>query len=540
MTQKIFQKFKRFIEKQRLFSPNSRLLVAVSGGQDSVALVHLLLELQKEWPELEIALAHFNHHLRVSAKADEKFVRRLAHELGLKIFVGQGRVREFAHRNQLNVEQAGRLKRYEFLEKTAERWSADFILTAHTMTDQAETVLMKIFRGTGIEGLQGIRLRKGKVVRPLLGMKRGEIEEYLRAKGIAYRIDETNLDTELLRNKIRLELIPQLEREYDPELVSHLAQLALIAQAENEALEELVEGLWPLVTRNAGHHTRLPNFQKKLANKKDAEKAVPSDANFLFFKDNGHEAQAENEEQENEIETPEDEIVESSTSPQKPDSSRKRDKIKNPVVLAPELELNLKALEELPVAVARRLVRKFLHVTLGLSSPSFDQTEAALHQQEGQAFSWGKDKVLVNEGGWLKRIRTGPKRGEFSLVWDGQKELYLGEDLVFSGRFTSAENIGQLDFDDENRCYLDAEKLTFPLEVRSRKPGDKYRPLGMRGKKKLKDLLRERKIPQEERDFLPVFISGGKIVWVPGLPVSDEFKIIGKTRKIFLIEKASF
>ncbi|MCR4408761.1 MAG: tRNA lysidine(34) synthetase TilS [Candidatus Saccharicenans sp.] len=468
----IYQKFKRFVEAHRLFSPESRLLVAVSGGQDSVALVHLLLELKRDWPGLDVALAHFNHQLRASAAADERFVRQLAKKLLLKLFVGRGRVREFARQNRLNLEEAGRLKRYEFLEKAAEKWGAELVLTAHTMTDQAETVLMRIFRGTGVEGLQAIRLRAGQVARPLLGLKREELEQYLREKGLKFRVDETNLDTSILRNRIRLELIPQLEKEFDPEVVSHLAQLALIAQDENEALDELTEGMWAVVTRGCcGRHKH----------KEESDRHAPT---------------------------------------------------------SPGLELDLRNLREMPVAIARRLVRKFLHLALGLESPSFEQTQAILALGEGQKFSWGKDKVLINEGGWIKKFEKKSIALKSSIKWSGKESLLFADRWEFKAEILEAKKAGKLKYDDASRCYLDAEKLELPFEVRSRRPGDKYRPLGLKGEKKLKDLLREKKIPQAERDILPVFLSGGRIAWVPGLPVADEFKVTPYTRKIFVIEKS--
>ncbi|MDW3229527.1 MAG: tRNA lysidine(34) synthetase TilS [Acidobacteriota bacterium] len=454
----IYQRVKKFIEANRLFSPESRLLVAVSGGQDSVALVHLLIELREDWPELEIALAHFNHQLRKSALADEKFVKQLGQRLGLKVMVGRAEVREYARQEKLNLENAGRLLRYQYLKKTAEKWGAEHILTAHTMTDQAETVLMKIFRGTGLEGLQGIRVRAGLVVRPLLCLSRREIEVYIRENNFEFRTDETNLDLEILRNKIRLELIPYLEAEFDPEIVSHLSQLALIAQDENEALAELAEGLWPVVTKKGGHTSVSP---------------------FL------------------------------------------------------------RSLKEMPVAVARRLVRKFLKVSLGLESPSFDQTQAVLELKEGQKFSWGQQKVLINEGGWLKRCETKKMQPGYKLLWDGKQNLRVSDCWEFQGKLVSAKKLGQPEYDDARRCYLDAEKLKFPLEVRSRRPGDRYRPLGMSGEKKLKELMSERKIPREERDLLPLFISDNQIVWSLGLPVSEVFRISSETRRVFVIEYVS-
>lgn len=496
-----------------------------------MALVHLLLEFRKEWPELKLALAHFNHGLRASAREDEKFVKKLAEDLGLEIFIGRANVREFARKNRLNLEEAGRLKRYEFLEKTAEKWGADFILTAHTMTDQAETVLMRIFRGTGIEGLQGIRLRKGKIIRPLLCLKRPEIEAYLREKNVRYRLDETNLDTTLLRNRIRLELIPLLEKEYDPEAVSHLAQLAFLAGAENEALEELVDGLWPLVTEGWGGITGLSGLKKR--GREEGESHFLSEGRI-----SGELKEETGVKEEDERRKPEGKAgPESISAREEQEPAEEELKPALGKVLVPDLKLNLNAIRELPEALARRLVRRFLRLVIELESPGFDQTEAVLHLEHGQKFSWGRDKILVNERGWLRRIEPGPGKAGFSMRWDGKKELYLGEGVVFSGKLVKKDQLAGFDYDDRVRCYLDAGKLEFPLEVRSRKPGDKYRPLGLKGQKKLKELFQEKRIPVSEREHLPVFLSGGKIVWVPGLPVAEEFKVTAATRLVFIIEK---
>jgi tRNA(Ile)-lysidine synthase len=458
----IYQRFKKFIEVNRLFSPESCLLVAVSGGQDSVALVHLLHRLKKDWPGLDVALAHFNHQLRKSAQADEKFVKKLGKSLGFKVMVGRAEVREYARQKKLNLEEAARVLRYQYLRKTAEKLGAEHILTAHTMTDQAETVLMKIFRGTGLEGLQGIRMRAGIVIRPLLCLSRREIEGYLRKNSLEFRTDETNFNLEILRNRIRLELVPYLEAEFDPEIVSHLSQLALIAQDENEALAELAEGLWPVVIKKGGH-----------------------------------------------------------------------------TIVSPFFELDLRSLKEMPVAVARRLVRKFLKVSLGLESPSFDQTQAVLELKEDQKFSWGKDKVLINEASWLKRFQSKKKQPGYSLIWDGKQNISVSDRWVFQGKLVSAKKLGQPEYDDARRCYLDANKLKFPLEVRSRCPGDKYQPIGMSGEKKLKEMMSERNIPREERDLLPLFVSDSQIIWSPGLPVSEAFRVSSETRRVFIIECVS-
>jgi tRNA(Ile)-lysidine synthase len=222
------------------------LLVACSGGPDSVALVALLLKLRDEMP-LEIRLAHFNHRLREDAREDERFVRDLAGRWVLPLIVGTRSVKTYATRKRLNLEEAGRDLRYEFLRRAAAESGATKIATGHTMTDQAETVLMRLMRGTGLSGLAGIApvLAAGAcpVVRPLLVIARPDLQGWLAAEGVPFREDPSNLDRRFLRNRIRAELLPELERRYEPRVVAHLARLAAIAREEDELLGAFVREL---------------------------------------------------------------------------------------------------------------------------------------------------------------------------------------------------------------------------------------------------------------------------------------------------------
>jgi len=247
------EKVLRYIREHDLIRPGDRVAVAVSGGADSVALLHASLELR---PELGIVLAvtHFNHGLREQAVADEAFVANLAEQHGLEFFAGRADVREHASANKLSVEAAGRELRYQWFEQLAHDERLNSIATAHTLDDQAETALLKFVRGAGTRGLAGIfperqvescgeqrRSDSARIIRPLLSITRAEVEAYLTSSGQSWREDETNLDRRFLRNRIRHDLLPLLEREYNPNLRQLLSNLSDLSRAEEDYWAALVE-----------------------------------------------------------------------------------------------------------------------------------------------------------------------------------------------------------------------------------------------------------------------------------------------------------
>ena len=226
--------------------PGDRVLAALSGGPDSVALVALLLKLREEMP-LEVRLAHFNHRLRDEAGDDERFVRDLADRWVLPSTAGSADVRSYASRGKVNLEEAGRDLRYRFLRQAAAAAGATKIATGHTMTDQAETVLMRLMRGTGLAGLAGIApVVPGPpcpIVRPLLALAGPDLRAWLDAEGLPFREDASNRDCRFLRNRIRAELLPELARRYEPQIVAHLARLAGIVREDDELLHGFVREL---------------------------------------------------------------------------------------------------------------------------------------------------------------------------------------------------------------------------------------------------------------------------------------------------------
>jgi tRNA(Ile)-lysidine synthase len=176
----LLQKFKKTIKKYSLIRANDRILVAFSGGPDSTALVLLLLELKEEFP-FQIYLAHFNHKLRKEADRDEKHVRKFAEKYNLPLVVGYKNVKEYAKTYSKNIEEAARDLRYAFLKEKAKKINANKIALGHTITDQAETILMRIIRGTGLKGLGAIYPVKEEIfIRPLIEIEKEEILNYLR------------------------------------------------------------------------------------------------------------------------------------------------------------------------------------------------------------------------------------------------------------------------------------------------------------------------------------------------------------------------
>ena len=231
----------QYIRERKLLKPGDRLAVAVSGGADSVALLRILLDLNKKLGVV-LFVAHFNHQLRgEESDADERFVAELARHHDLPYFAGRGDVRAAAAINQRCLEHEARFLRYNWLIDLASDQDLTTIATAHTADDQAETVLMKFLRGAGTRGLAGIHpvlvLDDIPIVRPLLGTTRAEIERYLREIKQPWREDRSNLDTQHTRNRVRHELLPLLERDYNPKLRRLLHGAAEIALGEENFWE---------------------------------------------------------------------------------------------------------------------------------------------------------------------------------------------------------------------------------------------------------------------------------------------------------------
>ena len=453
----ILERIKETIQEFRLLEKKDKILIAYSGGVDSTGLLNVLLELQEKW-SFKIFLGHFNHKLRQEAEEDEQFVRGVAQKYSLPLFVQSEDVRSYARVRKLNIEEAGRELRYDFLKKTALEIGKAKIATGHTMTDQAETFLMRLMRGSGLRGLAGIYpVVEGKIVRPLLQVEREDIETYLKRRGEEFRVDESNFDKRFLRNRIRLDLLPYIRKNFEPKIILRLSEIASIVREEDSLLEKITQ-----------------------------EKAKGA----ISKKNN-------------------------------------------------QISLKLEPLSSLQSALARRVVREFILELRGnLREISFGDVESILGLSEGKEYTLKKDLILRRERGQIFLKKKNSPKIRYDYIWNGEETLEIKElKLKFQGKKIRKRDSLCLKFDNHSIAFLDFGKLKFPLLVRNRREGDRYKPLGAPGRKKLKEIMRAKGIPLSERERPPVFISGEEIAWILGLPVSDKFKIKRETCHIFEIKK---
>ena len=248
---------KKFIDicaTEKIFDGVHKILIAVSGGADSLALTELLINSRRRF-DLELCIAHFEHGLRGQDSIDDAaFVKTFAETHDIKFVGGRGDVKAFATENKISVETAARTLRYEFLSKVKADLNFDAITLAHHADDQAETILMRLLRGATADGLTAMKFRTfskdyGLLIRPLLRFRKSELENFCRQKNLSPRLDSTNLQTDATRNKIRLELIPTLE-EFNPALVETLCRLSEVSAQESDFIAAQADKIFPTVVKD--------------------------------------------------------------------------------------------------------------------------------------------------------------------------------------------------------------------------------------------------------------------------------------------------
>ncbi|HSH34629.1 tRNA lysidine(34) synthetase TilS [Schnuerera sp.] len=226
------------IKENKLIERNDNIVIGLSGGPDSMALLYILLDIKKEI-DFNIFIAHVNHGVRgKDALSDEKFVKNLAKKLNLPFYLKRVNMDEYAKEQKISSEEAGRALRYGFFREILTEIGGGKIAVAHNKNDQAETLLMRFFRGTGIDGLKGMEYINGDIIRPILGIEREEIERYLSDKNIETRLDKTNLEPIYNRNRIRLELIPYIEKHFNPNIVDTLWRISKVVSIDSKFLEQ--------------------------------------------------------------------------------------------------------------------------------------------------------------------------------------------------------------------------------------------------------------------------------------------------------------
>ena len=229
------------IKKYNLIDTGDKIVIGVSGGPDSMCLLHILNEIKNEFG-FEIVVAHINHMIREEADEETKYVEDFCKKINVDCFVKKVDVIEKSNEEKIGTEEAGRKVRYVFFEEILNKVGANKIATAHNANDNAETVLMNIIRGTGTSGLKGIEpIRDNKFIRPIIECERAEIEEYCELQKLNPKIDKSNFENVYTRNKIRNIIIPEIKKEINPNVVNSLNKLSNLAKQENEFLQKYVD-----------------------------------------------------------------------------------------------------------------------------------------------------------------------------------------------------------------------------------------------------------------------------------------------------------
>ncbi len=511
------EKVLRYILERKLMRAGDRVAVAVSGGADSVALLRVLLELRAELG-IVVSVAHFNHRLRGEASdADEIFVAELARRHDLEFFSSRTDVRDHALTRKLSLEAAARELRYRWLASLFESHNLNEVATGHTLDDQAETVLLKFLRGAGTRGLAGIypeiasrakQFAQGRkasvssaqgsarIIRPLLGVTRQEVELYLAALGQDWREDESNLDRRFARNRVRHQLLPLLEREYNPNLRQVLSDAAELARAEEEYWQALVER--ELAARRRSKTEIPPGLKPSTGVAGDGTaKAVP-------FQSSAAEPCPTVSEQ-------------ASAAAERTESSGSAD-LQGRVPAG----FSIHNFAELPLALQRRLLRRFVE-TANLTL-DFEHVEKLLRCALGEL-----PKAEL-PGGWLAS-----RTGECLQLRAPQPTLSC-PDYAYSLPVPGEVRIAEIGL--TARCIpvpqafakeeppdslLSTELLGPELILRNWRPGDRFWPVHSKSEEKLKRLFSEKHIPVRQRPRWPVVLKDEQIVWVHGLPVARAF-----------------
>lgn len=433
------------IRRHAMLAGGELVLVAVSGGADSTALLHLLVTLAPEW-RLRLHVLYVDHGLRPESASDADIVRALGRRLGVPVSVEPVVVARAG-----SQEEAARVARYRALEAHAERLGADRIAIGHTADDQAETVVMRLLEGASVRGLAGIPPVRGRVIRPLLDVRRGELEAELARAGLGWIEDPTNVDPKFLRNRIRHEILPVLAASYDADIVAALGRVAAQARAAVTTIDRLATGELARLATVAADAVTLP--------------------------------------------------------------------------LAP--------VRALPRAVAAEVLRQAA-ARLWRRGPLRAWAHRGLERilatpPPARPFRMGGVSIEVS-GGVVRLART--RAGGLAprpLPVPGRVELTeIGR--VIEARVRDAD--GYVIPRRPTLVAFDLDEMIGPIVVRSRRAGDRFRPFGAAGERRLKSFLIDAKLPRWERQRLPLVEAGGQIVWVAGIRRSALAPVMPATRHV--------
>lgn len=440
-TKKKLEEFLAFSARHRLFEKGDRLLLAISGGVDSVAMGHLFFE-----AGLSFGVVHCNFKLRGDASdGDENFVAGLAAKWGVPFFSTVFETAEYAREHGISIQMAARELRYQFFEEVAEGFGFSAIATAHHVDDALETILLNLTHGTGFQGLAGITPRRERYIRPMLAFTGAELRQLAADQGIDWREDASNEKDDYERNRLRHHVLPVLEA-INPALANTAKNTLERLWATGD---ELDRGL------NEWQHSHVVVLQHHV------EVALPAGSAVFLY--------------------------------------------------------------------------EYLKRAFGLAYKSYKQMEEAMAgSASGKLFHTDTHTINVDRSKLvISPKKDGATEQQWAVVSESDRQVVING-LVLSCSWQEAPVVIEAP---EEVAQLDADRLTFPLELRPWRQGDSFVPLGMKGQKKVSDFMIDAKIPVNLKSQVHVLVSAGEVVWVVGMRISDRFKITPSTQRVFRIER---
>ncbi|MFA5032900.1 MAG: tRNA lysidine(34) synthetase TilS [bacterium] len=464
------------IEKYGLIRHGDKVLIAVSGGADSVFLLWTLKNLQKKY-SLDLHIAHLNHGLRKKADKETEFVKSLARNYKIPITTGKIDIKAYAKKNKLTLEEAGREARYAFLKKVVSKIGATKIATGHTMTDEVETFFMRLTRGTGRKGLSLIPPIRDNIIRPLIEIEHGEIISFLKKEEIKYETDYSNYNCKYTRNFVRHNIVKHLSPTFGKKII----QFREIMEREEKVLEKLTEeSLDKMVIKKNG--TMLHGIKLNLTAFLNEDVAIKR------------------------------RIIRKLT-----------EKLSSTVPNFEETENIISYITK--AKPGNVFISHDIQITKSCASINFVNKKTSLHLMEsvsGGARSNLSEMIL-------------PIPGEIKV---GKYKICTKMKEHNSHNAKSGGKCKQLTFDDKHKVYFDFDKLNLPLFIRAREAGDKF--LGAGYSKSLKKVFIDDRIPAEERMEIPLLIDKLGILWIIGKRRAYRAFIENNTRKILEVTQQSW